>query len=823
MNSLFRSALLLRRSGRFALGLLGPSLVATPFYIGMQPVNSMLPRQYAPGSEVTLSVNSLPAPTGQLQWLHDTAPVAGADQSTLQLTNLSAADSGNYRLRVTNGSTVEYSDTATLNVLPLPSSPVDTSFTAPLFNPPNIQAVGPFADDGSMIVGHLSSSGEYSATRLNASGAIVSSFALPSSAGIVLAGFPDGGLLTSRAPFRVTANGTPIAFTLPAEFDSAKPLTAAMVLPGDKFLLAQNKRLARFNADGSLDATFTFSADDNPLTSIESLQSDLNGRVYVGGRVTNPVPTNFPTSWPAIFRVAANGQRDTGFATQNPSPILNGSLLIAPLSTGRILYYSAYHGYRQWRLLLDNGLPDPAWAGETTFTERVPVVNQATDNVYITTTSGELERYHVTTTSLVKDAGFYDGFTSYISSHLSIDPNGDLLVYGDFNGWDGHATSRIARLHPNAIAGPQPPNATALAPNTTPPKNSTVTLSTHLTGTGPFSFQWLALDGQPLPANTTAEELVIPSFSTVHFGRYQLRLTGSGGVSVLSNVVEFSFSSDQPYLSNLSGRALTGSGEDTVIAGLSSKVYAGALGLPTLLRGVGPALKPLGVTNFLPNPAIDVFNAAGALIANNDQWTANPEIEDAARTAGAFSFGGASNDAALLHTFSTGNATLMLRNQGEADGVGLIEIYQLFPMGHEYSYQSLLNLSFRARTGPGDGVAIAGFVIVDPQGFGRTARVLLRAIGPTLRTQGIVHPLENPVLTLFNSKGERIAQNDDWSVAASGTDATATAAVMKQVGAFELAANSKDSSLLLDLPAGAYSMHANGGSGVVLLEIYLVR
>jgi hypothetical protein len=46
---------------------------------------------------------------------------------------------------------------------------------------------------------------------------------------------------------------------------------------------------------------------------------------------------------------------------------------------------------------------------------------------------------------------------------------------------------------------------------------------------------------------------------------------------------------------------------------------------------------------------------------------------------------------------------------------------------------------------------------------------------------------------------------------------------MAQVGAFDLPKTSKDSVLLLNLPAGAYSMHATGGTGVVLLEVYIVQ
>jgi hypothetical protein len=245
--------------------------------------------------------------------------------------------------------------------------------------------------------------------------------------------------------------------------------------------------------------------------------------------------------------------------------------------------------------------------------------------------------------------------------------------------------------------------------------------------------------------------------------------------------------------------------------------------MSVLLRGAGPALQKLGVGNFLPNPVIDVYDAKGGLVANNDQWSIDPQITAAASAVGAFGFSSGSNDAALLRDFSNGTATVMLRSQDGRDGVGLVEIYQRFSNGDEFNSQSLLNLSLRARTGPGEQTAIAGFVIVDPVNLDRSARVLLRATGPTLTTQGIAHPLANPVLTVFNAKGVVVAQNDDWAVGNTSADATTLAAAAKQVGAFELAANSKDAALLLDLPAGAYTIHATGGEGVALLEIYLVR
>jgi hypothetical protein len=136
-----------------------------------------------------------------------------------------------------------------------------------------------------------------------------------------------------------------------------------------------------------------------------------------------------------------------------------------------------------------------------------------------------------------------------------------------------------------------------------------------------------------------------------------------------------------------------------------------------------------------------------------------------------------------------------------------------------------MNLSLRARTAGGEKVATAGFVIVDPQGFGRAARLLIRVVGPTLSQYGVAFPLSDPILTLYNSRGEVVASNDNWS---SGADKAGLVAAMQQVGAFTLPDGSKDAALILDVPAGVYSVQATGATGtpatgVTLTEIYLVK
>lgn len=128
----------------------------------------------------------------------------------------------------------------------------------------------------------------------------------------------------------------------------------------------------------------------------------------------------------------------------------------------------------------------------------------------------------------------------------------------------------------------------------------------------------------------------------------------------------------------------------------------------------------------------------------------------------------------------------------------------------------LANLSARGLASTGDNTLIVGFVT----GGTGTKSLLIRAIGPTLATQGISSPLADPQLALHNSSGTITAANDDWS--ANASDAEGISAAAQRVGAFALPSGSKDAALLRDLSAGLYSITIGltGTPGIALLEIY---
>ncbi|MCF3650691.1 hypothetical protein [Synoicihabitans lomoniglobus] len=791
--------------------LLFASLLSAAPQLQVSPRNYTLPGQYEPGSTITLSAAYSPEPIGswQWQWLHDGTAIPGANASALTLSNLTPSDSGNYTLQITAGDTTERSYPATINVIQLPESAIDPAFNAPDLTDTRTEVIGATADGRVVVRTYFDSSPNPSSThRLRPDGSLDPDFRYPSDesfrAANVLAVYPDGRLIlaTPGGPHRLAADGSVDALPLPTTFSNSEPLAGAAIQPDGKLLLAQGNQIARLNPDDSLDVTFDYQYATT--TEPREFKFDREGRIYVTGMAFDPVPGHYPTSWKIIYRLSASGAADSTFTPQTPL-LRRGDVVLYPLPDGRLLRYQNYQGIKSGSMLTDQGQVDSTWTHNASFTGYGFAVDGEHNRLFVTDYAHVLHRYTITATGLELDADFYPGPLPVYSLVLLAD--GNLVA-------TSVVSTPVFRLRGDH-AGEQPTKLSIVSPGSNPRGGSTQTFRSEVTGPNPVGYQWLALDGQPLPPDTTSPSLTIADIGPDNLGYYQLRVVLANGQSLLSPVTVFELGPHKSYLSNLSSRALTGTGERSVIAGLTTKISAGALGLPTLLRGVGPGLSPFGLTGFLPNPAIDVFNATGELIGNNDQWWANPQTADAATAAGAFALADASNDAAGIHTFGTGSATVMVRPQSEGTGIALLEIYQLFPTGHEYLFQSLTNLSFRAHTSPGEATAIAGFVIVDPQNFGRSARVLLRAVGPALADYDIADPLADPVLTVFNAAGEIVATNDDWSAP--------DAATMAQVGAFSLSTGSKDAALAIDLPAGAYTMHAGGGTGVVLLEIYLVE
>jgi hypothetical protein len=256
-------------------------------------------------------------------------------------------------------------------------------------------------------------------------------------------------------------------------------------------------------------------------------------------------------------------------------------------------------------------------------------------------------------------------------------------------------------------------------------------------------------------------------------------------------------------LKNISTRVVVQGGDQVAIAGFIVRKTFGPPTFPPvqfLIRALGPSLQSVSAP--LLDPALEVYDSTGGLIASNDNWrddanAYNVEFRGLAPT----------NDleAAVWETsLSAENYTAVVRGAHGSSGIALVEVYDFSPTAE------LLNVSTRGFVGTGDDVMIAGMILEQDAG---SNRIVARAIGPSLGAFGVSDPLSDPVLELRDSQGAMIASNDNWH------DGQPDA--LTEVGLAP--SRDSESAIFMRLPSGAYTAIVRGkgsSTGVALVEIY---
>lgn len=128
---------------------------------------------------------------------------------------------------------------------------------------------------------------------------------------------------------------------------------------------------------------------------------------------------------------------------------------------------------------------------------------------------------------------------------------------------------------------------------------------------------------------------------------------------------------------------------------------------------------------------------------------------------------------------------------------------------------TLFNISTRGFVGRDASVLIAGIII----GGTTPKNVLIRAAGPGLAGYGVPGTLADPQLSVFDSSGKMVAQNDNWE-SGGGAELSST---FSRLGAFQFKTGSRDAAVLVSLPPGNYTAHVSGvggTTGVALVEAY---
>jgi hypothetical protein len=172
----------------------------------------------------------------------------------------------------------------------------------------------------------------------------------------------------------------------------------------------------------------------------------------------------------------------------------------------------------------------------------------------------------------------------------------------------------------------------------------------------------------PLPEGSADAALAVelPSGS----GTAQVRGTGPGIVLV---EIYDAAASAQAKIVNVSARGVVGTGEQVLIGGFT---LSGTGSKRLLIRALGPQLAAYGVSNPLADPKLEVYDAADAKLAENDDWTAG--LAPLFAAVGAPDLMPGSRDAALALTLLAGQRyTVVVRSSGDEVGEALLEIFEV--------------------------------------------------------------------------------------------------------------------------------------------------
>lgn len=362
----------------------------------------------------------------------------------------------------------------------------------------------------------------------------------------------------------------------------------------------------------------------------------------------------------------------------------------------------------------------------------------------------------LTTAGTMVPSSFYQ--TNAAVTALVQQYNGGLLVGGDFTSFGGLPRPRLVRLRPDFTL-----DTTSFDVGTGPNGTVQALLRSpdgwlYVVGT------YTSFNGQPRPAGIS-------------------RIAPSG-------ILDLSYN---PKVAPI----LPTGGASAGIAGEPPRLAAGGF------EGRGG-----GKSAIQPNGSLMTINPVSSGTTTTQSVASIDPSDASVSTAFDVSVNGAISSVAV-----TDNERVTLA--GDFTSISGTQRTNLGVVSDDSASSRIVNLSTRGRVEAGDGVLILGFAIKGPEAM----RVLIRGVGPSLRSFGITDPLVRPQLTIYNANQDSIAENRGWRTT---SDPEGLAQAMKLVGAFALS-SADDAALVLSLAPGSYTAKISGlneGKGVALGEVY---
>lgn len=257
---------------------------------------------------------------------------------------------------------------------------------------------------------------------------------------------------------------------------------------------------------------------------------------------------------------------------------------------------------------------------------------------------------------------------------------------------------------------------------------------------------------------------------------------------------------------NISTRLDVHTGEDVLIGGF---IITGSSPKRVLVRGIGPSLPVQGA---LADPTLELHKPDGGIVTN-DNWKIDDNTQQSQQSTIEATGAAPTSDfeSALVATLPPGNYTAVVAGKNGGAGIGLVEVFDLSQTGSQ-----LANISTRGFVESGDNVMIGGFILGPENSTGAT-QVVVRGIGPSLSSAGVLNALDDPALELHDANGSVIS-NDNWQ------DDSQQAVQLQSLHIAPI--DPRESAMVQTLTLGAYTAivrGVNNATGVALVEVYNVQ
>lgn len=252
---------------------------------------------------------------------------------------------------------------------------------------------------------------------------------------------------------------------------------------------------------------------------------------------------------------------------------------------------------------------------------------------------------------------------------------------------------------------------------------------------------------------------------------------------------------------NVSTRLRVQSGQNAMIGGF---IVTGNAAKRVIVRAIGPSLGSAGVAGVVNDPIVSL-NGSGGGIASNDNWRDSQQADIEASGVQPSD----QRESAIIATLQPGSYTAVVEGKDQTSGVGLVEVYDL----DQPADSKLANISTRGVVETGSDVMIGGFILGKGTG---AARIIVRAIGPTLTESGISGVLADPTLELRDGNGQLVRSNNNWKESQQG-EIEATGIPPR---------NDLESAIVATLTPAPYTAvvsGVNGTTGVGLVEVYQLQ